>query len=143
MAVKRIFRYLQDTRDKGLVFNPSNKMVVDCYINADFTELWGNEDPRDPICADSNTEFVVTFSNCTLLWVLKIQKEVDIYELHYEYVELSCYVRDLLPLNSLVKEVIDNLEIDSEKLKFVSRSSVYEDNNGAIVVATSPSITLN
>ena len=28
--------------------------------------------------------------------------------------------------------------IDSEKLKFVSSSTIYEDNNGAIVVATSP-----
>ena len=31
--------------------------------------------------------------------------------------------------------------IDSEKLKFVSISTTYEDNNGAIVVETSPSMT--
>ena len=30
---------------------------------------------------------------------------------------------------------------NSEKLKFVSSSTIYEDNNGAIVVATSPIIT--
>ena len=47
----------------------------------------------------------------------------------------------LLPLKSLIKEVIDNLVIDSEKLKFVSISTVYEDNNGAIVLATSPRMT--
>ena len=34
--------------------------------------------------------------------------------------------------------LIDNLGIYSENLKFVSSSTVYEDNNGAIVVATSP-----
>ena len=37
--------------------------------------------------------------------------------------------------------MIDKLGIDSEKLKFVSRSTIYEDNNEAIVVATSPSMT--
>ena len=37
--------------------------------------------------------------------------------------------------------MIENLEIDSEKLKFVSRSTIYEDNNGVIVVATSPRTT--
>ena len=31
--------------------------------------------------------------------------------------------------------------IDSEKLKFVSRSTTYEENNEAIVVATSSSMT--
>ena len=51
---------------------------------------------------------------------------------------LSNSFRALLPLKSLIKEVIDNLVIDSEKLKFVSSSTVYEDNNGAMVVETSP-----
>ena len=50
---------------------------------------------------------------------------------------LSHSVRALLPLKSHIKEVIDNLGIDSEILKFVSSSTVYEDNNGAIAVATS------
>ena len=44
-------------------------------------------------------------------------------------------------LERLIKEVIDNLGIDSEKLKFISSSAIYEDNNGAIVVTTSPRMT--
>ena len=54
---------------------------------------------------------------------------------------LSHSVKALIPLKSLIKEVIDNLGIDSENLEFVSSSTVYEDNNGAIVVATSPRMT--
>ena len=42
-AVKRICRYLQGTKDNGLVFNPSKKLVVDCYSNADFAGLWDLE----------------------------------------------------------------------------------------------------
>ena len=45
------------------------------------------------------------------------------------------------PLKIIIKEVIDNLVIDSEKLKFVSSSTFYEDINAAMVVATSPSMT--
>ena len=37
--------------------------------------------------------------------------------------------------------MIDNLGIDNEKLKFVSSSIVYEENNGTIVVETSPRMT--
>ena len=55
--------------------------------------------------------------------------------------ELSNSVREFLPLKSLNKEVIENLGIDSEKLKFVSSSTIYVDNNGDIVVATSPIMT--
>ena len=34
--------------------------------------------------------------------------------------------------------MVDNLGMDSKKLKFVSNPSVYEDNNRSIVVETSP-----
>ena len=50
-------------------------------------------------------------------------------------------VRELLPLKSITKEVIDNLGIDSENLKFVSIHTIYEENNWAIVVAKTPRIT--
>ena len=72
---------------------------------------------------------------------VKLQTEIALSTLHSEYVVLSHSVRALLPWKSLIKEVIDNLGIDSENLKFVSSSTIYEDNNGAIVVATSPRMT--
>ena len=44
-SVKRICGYFQGTKDNGLVFNPSEKMVVDFYADADFVGLWGHENP--------------------------------------------------------------------------------------------------
>ena len=81
---------------------------------------------------------MVTFANFPLLWVSKIQTEISLSNIHSEYVALSHSVRALLTLKSIIKEVINNLGIDSENLKFVSSSTIYEDNNGAIIVATSP-----
>ena len=72
-AVKRICRYIQGTKENVLEFNPSNKLVVDCYADADFLGLWGHEYPQDTIYARSRTGFVVTFSNFPLMWVSKIQ----------------------------------------------------------------------
>ena len=118
-AVKRICQYLQVTQDNGLVFNPSKKLVVDCYADADFAGLWVHEYPQDTICARSRTGFVVTFSNFTILWVSKLQTEIALSTLHSKYVALSHSVRALLPLKSLIKEVIDKLGIDCENLKFV------------------------
>ena len=108
---------------------------MDRYADEYFAGLWGHENPQDPICARSKTGFVVTIVNFPLLWVSKLQTYIALSTLHSEYLALSRSVRALLPLKSLIKEVIDNLGIDSENLKFVSISTIYEDNNGAIVVA--------
>ena len=139
--MKRICRYLHGTKDNGLVFNLSKKLVVDCYADAYFAGLWGHKDPQDTICARIRTGFVVTFANCPLFWVSKLQTDIALSTLNSEYVALSHSVRALLTLKRIIKEVIDNLGIDSENLKFVSRSSIYEDNKVSIVVATSPKMT--
>ena len=102
-AVKRICSYLQRTKDNGLVFNTSNKLVVDCYADADFAGLWGHEYPQDPIYARSRTGFVVTFSNCSLSWVSKLQTEIALSTLHYGCMALSHSIRELLPLKSIIK----------------------------------------
>ena len=54
---------------------------------------------------------------------------------------LSHYVSASFSLKSLIKKVINNLGIGSEKLKFVSISTFYEDNNGSIGMATITSMT--
>ena len=112
--------------------------MVYCYADAYFAGLWVHENPQDPIFERSRTLFVVTFANCPMLWVSKLQTDIALSTLHSKYVALSHSVRALLPLKILIKEVIDNLGIDIENLKFVSSSTSYEDNNGSIVVATSP-----
>ena len=71
-SVKRIFWYLQGTKDNCLFFNPYKK-PVDCYADANFAGLWQHENPRDPICASGRTGFVLIFSNFPLLWVSKLQ----------------------------------------------------------------------
>ena len=47
-------------QNNGLVFNPAKKMVVSCYADANFSGLWGHENPQDPICTKSRTGFMVT-----------------------------------------------------------------------------------
>ena len=84
---------------------------------------------------------MVTFANCPLLWVSNIKLDIGLSTLHSRYMALSRSVRVLLQLKILIKEVIDNLGIDSGKLKFVSSSTVYVDTNGAISVSTSPRMT--
>ena len=66
------------------MFNPSKKLVVDCYADTYFAGLWGHVDTQDPIFARTRTGFVVTFVNFYLLWVSKLQTEIALSTLHYE-----------------------------------------------------------
>ena len=140
-AMKRICRYLPGTKDNGLFFYPFKKLVMEFYADADFAGLWGHENSQEPICTRSRTGFVVNFANCPLFLVSTLQTDISLSTLNSEYVSLSHSVRALLPLKSIIKEESDNLGIDSEKLKFVSSSIIYEDNTGAVVVATIPRMT--
>ena len=83
---------------------------------------------------------MVTSVNLPLLWVSILHTDIALSTLYYEYVALYHSIRELLPLKSIIKEVLENLVIDIEKLKFVSSSTIYEDNNISIFVATSTSM---
>ena len=78
--MKRIRWYIQGTKNNGLVFNMSKKIMVDCYADAYFAGMWVHGNPKDPIFSRIINGFVVTFSNCLLLWVLKyIDKDCSLY----------------------------------------------------------------
>ena len=76
-----------------LVFNPSKKLAVGFYADAYFTGLRGNKNRQDSIFDRSRTIFVLTFDNCLLLWVSKLQTDIALSTLYSEYVALSHYVR--------------------------------------------------
>ena len=59
---------------------------------------------------------MVTFANFPILWVSKIKTDISLYTIHSKCVALSHSIRLILPLKSLIKEVIDNLGIDIDKL---------------------------
>ena len=83
----------------------------------------------------------MTFVRCPILWVSKLQTEIALSTLHAEYVALSQCLRDLLPVKEFVIELLEDMGLNSGKLKFNSKSTVFEDNNGAIRVATCPKLT--
>ena len=139
-AIKKICRYLQGTKDRGLVMNPTKDFKVDCYVDADFCGLWGSEDPEDPIVAKSRTGYILMFANCPLMWVSKLQTKVSVGTMMVEYVALSSAMRDMLPLKRLVQSVAEVVTGD-KNVQVTCHSDVFEDNNGALTVATCPRIT--
>jgi hypothetical protein len=139
-AVKLICRYLKGTANQGIEFSPEPEMSLDCYVDADFAGLWGTEDDQDPVCVKSRTGYVLTLGGCPLLWVSRLQTEVALSTLEAEYIALSQAMRDLLPMRRLAKEVSVSLGLPSDYAATM-KSTVFEDNNGALGLATAPKMT--
>ncbi|MGH3055162.1 MAG: reverse transcriptase domain-containing protein, partial [Gaiellaceae bacterium] len=138
-AVKQICRYLKGTRDKGIIFKPTENYVLDCYVDADFAGLWGYEDSQDPVCVRSRTGYTLMFGGCPLLWVGKLQTEIALSTTEAEYIALSQSMRDLLPMRRVIEEVLKSFGVSLDKV--ATHSTVFEDNNGALSLAHTPGMT--
>lgn len=133
-ALKRIGRYLKATRDKGLILNPSGELKVDAYPDADFAGLYGHEKVTDPACVKSRTGFVITVSDCPMVWVSKLQTETALSTMEAEIIALSHCCRELFPVCDIVKEVGKVVGMKTEDMTSM-HVSIHEDNAGALVLA--------
>jgi len=63
------WKILLKTSEKGIILEPTPKLKVDCYVNADFAGLWNREDHNDENCIKSRTGYVLCISKWLVLWI--------------------------------------------------------------------------
>jgi Reverse transcriptase (RNA-dependent DNA polymerase) len=139
-AIKTIVRYLHRTADKGTIVRPTGDLSLDCYVDADFAGLHGRDPDHEPTSAKSRTGYIITLGGCPILWKSKLQTEISLSTLESEYSALSASMRTLLPLRSLLTEVVMVLRLPPQFRSSI-RCRVFEDNNGALLLATKHRIT--
>ena len=127
VAIKRILRYLQGTRDKGLILNPTSDQRVDCYVDSDFAGLFGAEHPQDPVSVKSRTGYVILYRNTPILWVSKLQTQIALSTMEAEYVALSQSMRDLIPLRQLLKEMMVIVFLRDPDIRYSTHSKAFAD----------------
>ena len=146
VGVKRIIRYLQGTKDKGMILNPDESLQADCYVDAHFAGLWGVENDQDPTCVKSRTGYLITYKNCSLHWASKLQSLIALSAMEAEYIALSQSMRELIPLRETIKELqelvfsskISDLKTSTISKAFqpVPQSKVFEDNKSCLRLAS-------
>ena len=97
---------------------------MDCYVDADFAGFFGVEDPTDPISVKSRTGYVIMIANCPLLWASKLQQEISLSTQESEHVALSSSLRDVIPIQNLVKDVMAAVGLGVDKMTFVCESTL-------------------
>ena len=75
-----------------------------------------------------------------MVWSSKLQTEIDLSILESEYIALSQSMRELIPLRNTLIEIGENLNL-SFCNPMVIHSTIFEDNNGTLGLATSPKMS--
>ena len=141
IAAKRIVKYLLATRDKGLILSPTKDFSLHMYADADFAGLWNSDaNEQDPVKVKSRSGHVILLANCPLLWSSKLQSEIACSTMEAEFIALSSAMRDLIPARLLLQTIGKALSIDVPQGANL-KSTVFEDNNGCLQLATIPRMT--
>jgi hypothetical protein len=136
-AVKWIGRYLAGTKDKGLVLKPDKNKGFEVYVDASFVGDWDPETAEwDSETAKSRMGYIFMFAGCPILWTSRVQSEVALSTTESEYIAISSATREVLPLIELMDE-LEEKGILERSVKPVMRCRVFEDNSGAVELATS------
>jgi hypothetical protein len=145
LVVKRIIRYLQLTKDKGMQLQPTKSFTLDMYVDADFAGQWHKEHP----CLRENvlyrTGYNITYCGCPIHWASKSQSKIALSTTESEYIALSMATSELLPIKRILLEgqqhtlirtpLNDNFNVT--KSSHLQASRIYEDNQACITLAES------
>ncbi len=113
-------------------------LQVDCYVDASFAPLWNVETTEDS--SKSRTGYVILIDDVPISWCSKKQGETALSTTEAEYIALSMAMRELLWVRRLVEDISSTLDIGYNRCARII-STVFEDNQGSIAVASKPDIT--
>jgi hypothetical protein len=139
-AVKTIVRYLFRTRDQGTIVTMTNKLDIKLYVDADFAGLYKKEKDSDPNSARSRTGYILILGGFPLIWKSHLQSEISLSTLEAEYSALSSSLRALIPIRELIFEIAEVIVLPQELVTSII-CTVFEDNQGAYLLATTHRIT--
>jgi hypothetical protein len=107
---------------------------MDAYVDLDFLGLYGKEDRTDPANVKSQGGHVILVNGCPVIWQSKLIDAICLSTMMAEYYALSIAMREVLPLQELVKTVALGIKID-DKVQTDFKITVWEDNNGCLTLA--------
>lgn len=139
-GVKTILRYLKGTQDKGTTVEISDSSDLIHWVDAEFGGLFKIEPDRDPDSVRCREGWIIKFANWPLVVKSQLQTHLSQSTLEAEYCALSDSLKVLLPLQRLLKEILNALG-ENESKQTVINATVFEDNQSAYYLATNQRVT--
>ena len=149
-AVKTIIRYLAGTKDKGVIYKRPDELILDCFVDADFSGLYGREPSESSTSAKSRTGYIISIGGCYIMSKSQLQSTIALSTSESEYGALSQSMRAVLPLRETVLEIISAVDMTDKEGLFpfgqrekllLFRTIIHEDNSTALKLANSQKVT--
>ena len=142
-AIKRIVRYLKGTSTKGTMYSVPKDLHINCFVDADFGGLYNRDPHDDPSSAKSRTGYIISIGGCYLLCKSQLQTSIALSTAESEYYALSQATRTVLPIRSLLIEILNNIDVpESLRLTDSTLSTTFhEDNSSALSLANNQRTT--
>jgi hypothetical protein len=123
-----------------MIVKPTNTLQLDCYVDADFAGFYKCDPDASPTSTKSGLSFIISLGGVPLVWHSQLQSEISLSTLEIEYSSLSQAMHTLLPIRSLLMEVAPAIGLQKALVATI-HARVFEDNNGAYLLATNQRIT--
>ncbi len=133
-ATTLLGRYLANTNDRGIVYNPKKSMRIVCYVDADFSGGWNIKTSDDADKVMSCTGFLITYADCPIYWASHLQTEIALSTAEAKYITMSSSLREVIPLMTLMKELNHAFPVHTNKPNFFCK--VHEDDQPTFKMAT-------
>ena len=143
IAVKTIARYLKGTIDQGTIVKTATQLCLDCFVDADFAGLFHSDPDSSITSAKSRSGYIIKLSGCPLIWKSQLIPTICLSTAESEYYALSQSMRVLLPIRSLLIEMVEHIDFPPHLRLFDNNllTTTHEDNTSALSLATDQHIT--
>lgn len=118
IMLKRIMRYLNGTRNTGLIFDQKSANILDTYVDSSFMD--------DPKTKRSTSGYVIRYYGNVIAWKSRLQTSMSRSTTHAEYLAICDASTNIMFIANLINETLDMPEIYPIPL--------YEDNSACITV---------
>jgi hypothetical protein len=140
-AIKTLIRYLAGTKHIGIIFEPTDSLDIETFVDADFAGLWNVEPLHDRSCSKSRLGYIIKFASCPTVWKSQLMTQTATSTMHAEYIALSQSLRQVIPLRRLVVEMLPIVRPTAVTSVPVIRCTVFEDNNACLTLAHTRRLT--
>jgi hypothetical protein len=128
------------TNDKGTIAKLTGSLLIDCYVDVDFVSLYSKDPDASRSSAKLCLGFVITLGRLPLIRKSKLIQDICLSTTFAKYNSLSQALRVILPIHSLILELVQLLCMLQE-IQAMTYARVFKHNNGAYLLAMTHCLT--
>ena len=99
----RLGKYLLGTRKICIIYRPNKSKGMECYVDAEFSGGWTQDDSDNAENVLSQTGYVIIYAGCPINFVSKLQTKISLSTSESEYIALSQDWQEVIPLIKLLE----------------------------------------